>query len=137
MIKDHIKLEKLLEKLEISNKEDFGLMKDAFIKFERELQKHIFTEENAIFVYYSPLDLYEGYRMLPELTKQHNYIINRLNNWRDDIKKNRILVDIYGFKEFLLRHRIFEEEKVYPKLEKELSLEHKKIVFRKINEFLR
>jgi len=98
MIKDHCKIEELIDELEEKSKQDFDSMLKAFNKFEWELEKHIFTEEKAIFTDYNPDDVSEGYKMLPELTEQHNYIINTLNNWRDDIKNHRNLKDVYSFK---------------------------------------
>jgi hypothetical protein len=136
MIKDHSKLDDLIKKLEESTKQDFESMKKAFIKFEWELEKHIFTEEKAIFTSYNPEDVAEGYKMLPELTKQHNYIVNKLNNWREDIRKKRVLTDVYSFKEFLDNHRQFEEEKVYPKLDEFLSEDDKRHIVAKINEMI-
>ena len=136
MIKDHKKIENLINRLEDETKNDFESMKKAFINFEWELEKHIFTEEKAIFTSYSPDDVVEGYKMLPELTKQHNYIVNRLNNWREDIRKKRMLTDMYSFKEFLTRHRNFEEEKVYPNLDQSLSEKDKKHIVNRINEIV-
>ena len=91
MVKDHNKIEKLLNNLEEKNNENFDSMRTAFNKFEWELEKHIFTEEKAIFTSYHPEDINEGYKMLPELTKQHNFILNKLNNWREDIRNKRII----------------------------------------------
>jgi len=136
MIEDHFKIEELISDLEEKSKEDFESMHKAFNKFEWELEKHIFTEEKAIFTSYNPKDVSEGYKMLPELTKQHNYIINTLNNWRVDIRKKRMLTDINGFKEFIIKHRNFEEEKVYPKLDESLTEEEKKHIVAKINEIV-
>jgi len=136
MIKDHCKLENLVEDLEKKSKEDFETMYRAFTKFEWELEKHIFTEEKAIFTSYNPEDVAEGYKMLPELTKQHNYILNTLNNWHSDIRKKKMLSDVYSFKEYLVKHREFEEEKVYPKLEESLSDEEKRHIIAKINELV-
>ena len=136
MIKDHYKIEELINKLEEKTKEDFESMAKAFNKFEWELEKHIFTEEKAIFTSYNPEDVIEGYKMLPELTKQHNFIINTLNNWRDDIRKKRTLSDVYSFKEFVMRHKDFEEEKVYPQLDEGLSEEQKRHIIAKINEIM-
>lgn len=136
MIKDHSKLVNLINNLQEKSKEDFETMKDAFTKFEWELEKHIFIEEKAIFTDYNPDDITEGYKMLPELTKQHNYIINTLNNWRNDVQKERIITDVNSFKEFLINHRSFEEEKVYPRLDKSLLEEHKKHIIKKINEII-
>ena len=89
MVKDHCKIEQLLNDLEEKVDEDYESMKDCFNKFEWELEKHLFTEEKAIFTLYNPEEISEGYKMLPELTKQHNVIINQLNNWRDEIRKKQ------------------------------------------------
>jgi hemerythrin-like domain-containing protein len=134
MIKDHNKIEDLINDLEEKSKQDFESLKKAFNKFEWELEKHIFTEEKAIFTSYNPEDVTEGYKMLPELTKQHNYIVNTLNNWRESIRKKNMITDVYSFKEFLMRHKNFEEEKVYPKLDEALSHEDKAHIVAKINE---
>ena len=136
MIKDHCKIENLISDLEDKNQNSFQEMKKAFTKFEWELEKHIFTEEKAIFTNYSPEDVSQGYKMLPELTKQHNYIVNTLNNWRESVRKKKMLTDVYSFKEFLVKHRQFEEERVYPKLEEALSDEDKIHIIAKINELV-
>jgi hemerythrin-like domain-containing protein len=136
MTRDHYKIEGLINKLEEATKEDFESMVKAFNKFEWELEKHIFTEEKAIFTSYNPEDVIEGYKMLPELTKQHNYIINTLNNWRDDIRKKRTLSDVYSLKEFIIKHKDFEEQKVYPKLDEGLNEEQKMKIVSKINEIM-
>ena len=134
MVKDHCKIENLINDLEEKSKEDFDSMKKSFNKFEWELEKHIFTEEKAIFTSYNPEDVTEGYKMLPELTKQHNFIINTLNNWREDIRKKRMISDVHSFEEFLIRHKNFEEEKVYPKLDEALPEDKKRHIVAKINE---
>ena len=136
MVKDHKKIESLINDLEEKTKEDFDALKKSFNKFEWELEKHIFTEEKAIFTSYNPEDVTEGYKMLPELTKQHNYIINTLNNWREDIRKKRLITDVYDFKEFIIKHRNFEEEMVYPKLDESLTEDDKKHIVIKINEIV-
>jgi len=136
MVKDHYKIEDLLNNLEEKNNEDFDSMKNAFNIFEWELEKHIFTEEKAIFTSYNPDDIFEGYKMLPELTKQHNFIVNKINNWRKDIRNQRMITDFYSFKVYLIRHKNFEEEKVYPKLDQSLSEDEKKLIVAKINEIV-
>jgi len=136
MTRDHYKIEGLITKLEEAIKEDFESMAKAFNKFEWELEKHIFTEEKAIFTSYNPEDVIEGYKMLPELTKQHNYIINTLNNWRDDIRKKRTLSDLSSLKEFIIKHKDFEEQKVYPRVDEGLNEEQKRKIVAKINEIM-
>jgi hemerythrin superfamily protein len=136
MIKDHKKIEELINELEEKSKMDHESMKKAFNNFEWELEKHIFTEEKAIFTSYNPEYVVEGYKMLPELTKQHNYILNILNNWREDVRKNRKIRDIYSLKEFIIKHKNFEEEKVYPKLDDSIPEDEKRKIVAKINEMV-
>ena len=136
MVKDHNKIEKLLNNLEEKHNEDFNSMRIAFNKFEWELEKHIFTEEKAIFTSYSPENKTEGYKMLPELTKQHNFILNKLNNWRKDIQNKNMITDLYSFKVYLIRHKTFEEEKVYPMLDQSLSEKDKNNIISKLNEIV-
>ena len=136
MVGDHCKIEKLLDELEKNVEKDYSVMAKSFNKFEWELEKHIFIEEKAIFTSYSPENVVEGYKMLPELTKQHNVILNKLGNMRKDVRSRRKIQDIYGFKEFLLKHKNFEEKSVYPRLDQSLDEDEKKIVVEKINEII-
>jgi len=136
MIKDHCKIEELINDLENKSKTDFESMSKSFYKFEWELEKHIFIEEKAIFTSYKPDNFIEGYKMLPELTNQHNFILNTINNWRDDVRKKRYITNIYSFKEFLIKHKTYEEKEVYPKLDEVLSESEKKHIVAKINEII-
>ena len=136
MIKDHCKIEKLINDLEKSSKIDFESMTESFNKFEWELEKHIFIEEKAIFTSYKPDNVIEGFKILPELTNQHNFILNTINNWRDDVRKKRNITNIYSFKEFLIKHKTYEEKQVYPKLDQALSEREKKHIVAKINEII-
>jgi len=136
MVRDHCKIEELINDLEEKTKGDFESMVKSFNKFEWELEKHIFAEEKAIFTSYNPENVLEGYKMLPELTTQHNFIVNTLNNWRDDIRKKRRITDVYGFKEYIIKHKNYEEKNVYPKLDQELNEEEKRHIVAKINEII-
>jgi len=136
MVNNHFKIENLLTLLEEKNNEDSKSMNEAFNKFEWELEKHIFTEEKAIFTSYTPESTSEGYKMLPELTKQHNFILNKLNNLRRDLKNKRNLSDLYSFKLYLIRHKNFEEEKVYPMLDQSLNEKEKMAIKTKIDEIV-
>jgi len=136
MVKDHCKIEKLLDEFEASTQKEHKTILNAFNKFSWELEKHIFVEEKAIFTSYNPKNVVEGYAMLPELTKQHNVLINKLNNMRRDIYRRTKPTDLYGFKEFLIGHRTFEEKEVYPKLDKDLDNFDKKIILKKINDII-
>ena len=134
MIKDHCKIEELLDEFEKESKKDHASMRKAFNIFEWELEKHIFVEEKVIFTNYNPKDVTEGYRMLPELTKQHNYILNQLSNWRREIVNKKKIDDFFKFKKVLVNHKIFEENEVYPRLDQSLNESDKKLIIDRLNE---
>lgn len=136
MVKDHCKLEKLLDELETNSEKDYSIITRSFNKFEWSLEKHIFVEEKAIFTSYNPKDVTEGYKMLPVLTQQHNVILNKLNNMRKNVRNKRPIRDIYEFKEFLIKHKNFEESEVYPHLDQTLNEKQKEIIINRINELI-
>jgi hemerythrin-like domain-containing protein len=133
MIKDHGRLISLLNKVEKNSSGDSESAIKAFDAFEWALQKHIFTEEKAIFTSYQPKNVTTGFKMLPELIKEHNEIINRLRVMRRDVLIGHSS-DFTGFKELLLRHKTFEEEELYPKIDQELSEEDKQRIIDRIQE---
>ena len=134
MIRDHCKIEGLLDAFEKDAKKGYDTMKKSFNKFEWKLEKHIFTEERAVFTEYSPTDVSEGYKMLPVLTKHHNYILNKLNNWRDDVRNRRNITDVSELKEFLIKHREYEETELYPKIDQALDEGQKKHIIDRIEQ---
>jgi len=136
MVKDHCKIQNLLNDLEEKTKQDHKALAKSFHKFEWELEKHLFVEEKAIFTTYNPEDVAEGYKMLPELTKQHNVILNKLSNIRQDVLKRRPIQDISSFVEFLTRHKNYEEQEVYPRLDETLDELQKKFIIDRINEIV-
>lgn len=136
MIEDHCRIEELINNLEKNIDKGYTTVQELFNKFEWNLEKHIFIEEKAIFTSYNPDDIIDGYKMLPELTKQHNVILNQLNIIRKNIRKRREIIEIYSFKEFLLRHKNFEERNVYPNLNESLNDEQKRLIIEKINDII-
>jgi hemerythrin-like domain-containing protein len=136
MVKDHCKIENLMNNLETSIEEESSTISEAFNKFEWNLEQHIFVEEKAIFTSYNPDDIIEGYKMLPELTKQHNILLNKLNVMRKNIRTKRRISDVSGFKEFLKKHREYEEQYVYPNLNESLNEQEKRMIVDRIQELL-
>ena len=134
MMDDHSKIEKLMDNFEKDIDKEYEILKKSFTKFEWKLEKHIFVEEKVIFTNYNPEDVTEGYRMLPELTKQHNFILNQLSNWRKELVNKKKIEDFYKFKKVLINHKIFEENEVYPKLEQSLTESDKKVIINRLNE---
>lgn len=134
MIEDHNKIEKLMDNFQVNIDKDYEILKKSFHEFEWKLEKHIFVEEKVIFTNYNPEDVSEGYRMLPELTKQHNFILNQLSLWRKDLASKGKIEDFYKFKKVLVNHKIFEENQVYPQLDESLTDSDKKLIIDRLNE---
>jgi hypothetical protein len=107
----------------------------SFNTFEWNFEKHIFTEEKAIFTQYNPEDVVQGYEMVPELMKEHGELLNLLKKIKKDIKKRKTS-GFQGFKKKLLEHKNFEEVNVYPSLDQELDESDKKIIIDRITEIL-
>ena len=136
MIKDHCKIEGLLDELEEDAKKGHNNMKKSFNRFEWELEKHLFVEERAVFTEYSPTDVSEGYKMLPVVTKHHNFILNKLNNWRNDVQNRRNITDVSELKEFLIKHREYEETELYPMIDQALDKGQKKHIIDRIEQIV-
>lgn len=133
MIRDHGKILRLLIRLEKRIGQEKSIMMKAFHDLLWELEKHFFTEEKAIFTTYEPEENTEGHAMIPELIKEHNEIFNQLKIMEKNIKKDEDF-HFKKFKNLLIKHKNFEDEKVYPKLDQELDESEKKHIIHRINE---
>ena len=136
MVRDHSKIDDLIDNFEKNIDSDIITRNESFNVLEWKLEKHLFTEEKAIFTLYNPTDVDEGYKMLPKLIDQHNVIISRLKNWREDIRRNNKIEGFYDFKKFLNNHREFEEKDFYPKLDETLTEEQKVNIISRITEMI-
>jgi iron-sulfur cluster repair protein YtfE (RIC family) len=135
MTADHVKILKLLRDVEASMNIELVSLLKVFDTFEWALEKHIFTEEKAIFTSYSPKNITEGYKMVPELVQQHNDLLNRVRLMRKELMWNRP-VQFHEFKELINAHRAYEEQSLYPKLDQELSDSQKQEIITKIREIV-
>jgi len=135
MTADHTKILKMLHDVEKSLGIELVSLMKVFDTFEWELEKHIFTEEKAIFSSYNPKNISEGYKMVPELIQQHNEILNRVRLMRKDLMWNKS-VQYNEFKESIIAHKTFEEASLYPKLDQELTVAQKDEIIKKIREIV-
>ena len=135
MIKDHANIVGLLNEVERHIDDNLDTTLKAFDTLQGELEKHIFTEEKAIFSYYNPENVTQGYKMIPTLISQHNELLNSLSVLRRDIVK-QVAFDFTAFKEQLLDHKNFEEESFYPKLDQGLTDEQRTIIINHIKEIV-
>jgi hemerythrin superfamily protein len=132
MIEDHKSIIKLID--EIEKKGHFDI--DLFSKFKWNMEKHIFTEEKAIFTSYNLVsEDDEDSKAFEQLTKEHNIILGLI----DRILKEELPTGNISFnklKKLLYNHRSFEEENIYPKLDQNLSKRDKIEITRKIKDMI-
>jgi len=135
MVRDHGTIVKLLKDVEQCLDENTIEKMKVFDVFSWHVDKHLFTEEKALFTFYDPENITEGYKMIPRLIQEHNEITNRLRVMRRSLLRNST-VDFQGLKTLLMNHKNFEEEQVYPKLDQELSDEQKNLIIGRIQEIM-
>ncbi len=135
LVKDHVKIVRLVHDLEESLGKSKVEVKQKFDKFVWELEKHIFTEEKVLFNQYKPDDVSEVARIISVLFNEHDKILAQVKDIKKAIRKERIF-NFQGFKEMLMSHKDYEDEKVYPKFDRWLDEDTKKEIVSRINEIL-
>jgi rubredoxin len=133
MLDDHKKIVKLLE--------DFGkcfnleneILKKAFDKFKWELEKHIFTEEKVIFISSELMYIEKFFKLSPQLIIDHKKITDILKEIQKNIKSNKEC-NFQEFKDFLLKHKDYEEINLYPSLDEELDEKTKEEIIKRMKE---
>jgi len=133
MLKDHDKILNLLDGLEKCIYQDKHILKKIFDAFNWELEKHLFTEEKVIFTLYEPEEQEEFYDIIPELIIEHDKIQEKLKEFKKIIKHNKEC-DTKEFIELFTKHKNFEEESFYPKIDQTLDEKTKKFIINRIKE---
>ena len=133
MLMDHGKIVKLLNDFGKCLDLDKQTLKKAFEIFRWELEKHIFTEEKVIFISYEPEDQEEGYTMIPQLMTDHKKIYDKMKEIQKSIKSDKTC-NFQDFKELMIKHKDFEENFLYPKLDQELDETTKEMIVKRIKE---
>ena len=124
MKKSHYKIEKLLN--------EFGKDNSLFNKFKWELEKHLFIEEKAIFIFYNPKDS-EDFDTIPNLIQEHRKMEKLLSEIENNLRIKKT-IDVSELLKLLVKHRKFEDGTLYPKLNRELDEAKKNIIIERINE---
>lgn len=134
MVKDHIKLLRDLKTIEKNLLTDPMAASPAFRHFEWNLEKHFFVEERVIFTayYYDDSSRYAGFF---ELKKQHINLLKRMKTIKKQIRLER-QVDFTEFRDALWKHKTFEENNIYPVIDKEIDPKEKILIIERINEIL-
>lgn len=130
MDKHHSKLDKLFR--EVKNKINTEEAEETFNHFKWELEKHFFIEEKAIFTQYSPKDR-EEYVAMPYVLEEHNLLLDLMKELEYSLKEGNE-VDFKKFEELLDKHKKFEDQSFYPRLDKNLQSSDKQEIVRKIKE---
>ncbi len=129
LLRDHFKIEKLLSEFKMSiGSPEAG---KKFDRFKWELEKHIFIEERVIFTFVRPEDN-EDFAAIPKLEREHDEILDLMKSIEKDTKEE----DVLKLQNSLMKHKNFEDEVLYPKLDVELNDEQKKIIIKRIKEFI-
>ena len=135
MVQDHAKLIKFLGIVEKNLKENSDETISSFNTFEWNLEKHFFVEERAIFTWYNPDFVDEGYKIFLDLTKQHTAILEKLRLLKKDLQNNK-MPDFTDFKNMLMKHKNYEEKNVYPTLDQQIDEGEKFFIIERINEII-
>ena len=136
MKKNHEKIERLLEEFKKSIGKDMVVIKSKFKKFKWELEKHTFIEEKAIFTFYNPEKDEEGeYSNMADIEDEHDEILETMSKIEKDLEEGRVnRFMVSEMQELLKKHQEFEDEFLYPKLDKKLNASQKKIISEKVKE---
>jgi hypothetical protein len=131
MVKDHKKIVESLDEVEKDNYPNF----EAFSRFKWHLEKHIFIEEKAIFIYYHKRNDDDIYKF-EKLSNEHTVILDLLEKiLKDSFPKGNI--NFNKLKHLLSNHKKFEEKTIYPQLDKEISDFEKSKIIQKIKEIIK
>jgi hemerythrin-like domain-containing protein len=135
MIEQHCLLERLLGKVEENLGKDYKFIIDVFDELKWEFEKHVFIEERAIFKFFNPTKEENYYDVVPNLIKEHNSLLEILNEIEDDLAVKDIkdiAEDVTEFKNLLIKHKEFEEKSFYPDLVNKLDESQKERIIKKI-----
>ena len=135
MVKDHAHILKLLKEVTSHIADDVELVMRLFQNFKWNIEKHFFVEERAIFTAYNPEHVSEGYDIFLDLSKEHTTILDRLQEIERMLMKGE-KVDLSTLRELLVHHKTFEEQSIYPVLDREIDEAEKRFIIERISEII-
>ncbi|KYK23801.1 hypothetical protein AYK24_00785 [Thermoplasmatales archaeon SG8-52-4] len=133
MMGDHEKIIAILDGFKKCLTQDRITLQKIFDAFFWELEKHLFTEEKVIFTLYDHEEQKEFYSIIPQLMKEHEKILDELKQLKRKIKLNKEC-NTEGFMDLFIKHKNFEEESFYPKLDQTLDEKPKEFIINRIKE---
>lgn len=130
MLGHHLMLEKLLNTFEKNLGKNFNLMSQSFDELKLGLEKHFLLEEQEIFKHYNSKRK-SNLKAIERLVYEHDKMLDQINKIKNDLAVKDI-IDLSEFKKELLKHRYFEEDYFYPRLEKEMTDREKRKIIEKL-----
>jgi len=131
MMKEHRKIDSMLEDFEKLENTNYKESKIAFSIFKWNLDKHFFIEEKVIFhIYNSSTE--ENFDVI-NLLKDHKDIQWLVSKIEESLKTN-LKPSILELKKSLKAHAGLEDQIFYPKLDKELNVEEKSMILERVEE---
>lgn len=132
MIKDHLRILSLLHVFEQSDGDSkFG----SFDTLKWNLEEHISAEENVVFASFNDKEKKEQYNLFVEISRQHTLVLNELAALHEQMYRG-MNVDGFQLREQLIKHQKFEEQLLYPRLDKELTEEERYSILDRIPEII-
>lgn len=127
MIEEH---GKLLSMLMILKKEKY---EKAFQVLNSSLQRHVLAEEKVIIMLQSRGEIFTEMTLI---LKQHEEIEKLMKKIGDHLQRNLddFEKDLKSLLELMKQHIQLENEKFYPKLDKELDERERKVIFEKLHD---
>lgn len=132
MMREHRKIDEMLEDFEKLETTNYKESKNAFNVFKWNLDKHFFVEEKVIFHIYNSSTEEESFDVI-NLLKDHKDIQWLVSKTEESLKSN-LKPSILELKKSLKAHAGMEDQVFYPKLDKELNQEEKSMILEKTEE---
>jgi hemerythrin-like domain-containing protein len=132
VLQEHEVIKYLLDEFEIFYKENSLKANEILEVFIWNLEKHMFLEENIL---YSTHSVWDGnIEGMFEILGDHGNIMVFIKKIKSSDFDNS---DIFLLRELLENHFALEETILYPKLEKALNIEQKKLFIERAQEVIR
>jgi len=125
MFKEHSIIFKLLEDFEKDSDSE-----EKFNKLKEKQENHAFMEEKAIFIFYQKNKKYPEITVLLEQHEELRGLIKKIGN-KENLKNNSLKL-----KKLMASHIKLEQEKFYPRLNKELEESEKQKMLEKARSYI-
>jgi len=133
MLEDHAKIDGMFCEFKSDLNVTSESAMEAFNRFKWQLEKHIFAEEKAIFEFFNIST--EEYEDIPKVLEEHITLLKMVKEIEARLKEHKE-TNTQELQDTLVAHVKFEDEVLYPKLEKSLSKDQKKQIAERIKQVL-